>query len=107
MSRPLVIYGVPFSQPVRAVLWLFLYKKKAFELRLINPGSPSEGGSRHPGYLAKFPLGTIPGLEDRETGFVLSESHAIMIGLVGMIYIPPQSKRGPKLIHICICIIVI
>lgn len=78
MSRPLVIYGVPFSQPVRAVLWLFLYKKKAFELRLINPGSPSEGGSRHPGYLAKFPLGTIPGLEDRETGFVLSESHAIM-----------------------------
>jgi|TARA_B100000029_G_C17569644_1_gene956156 glutathione S-transferase len=78
MSSPLIIYGVPFSQPVRAVLWLMLYKQKSFELVLINPGSSSEGGSRHPDYLAKFPTGTIPSLEDKETGFVLSESHAIM-----------------------------
>jgi len=55
-----------------------LYKQKSFELVLINPGSSSEGGSRHPDYLAKFPTGTIPSLEDKETGFVLSESHAIM-----------------------------
>ena len=78
MSSPLIIYGVPFSQPVRAVLWLMLYKQKPFEMVLINPGSSSEGGSRHPDYLAKFPTGTIPGIEDKETGFVLSESHAIM-----------------------------
>ena len=42
MSNPLIIYGVPFSQPVRAVLWLMLYKQKPFEMVLINPGSSSE-----------------------------------------------------------------
>tara|TARA_Y100000590_G_scaffold126302_3_gene144374 strand:+ start:2007 stop:2801 length:795 start_codon:yes stop_codon:yes gene_type:complete len=78
MSSPLIIYGVPFSQPVRAVLWLMLYKQKPFEMVLVNPGSSSEGGSRHPDYLAKFPTGTIPSVEDKDTGFVLSESHAIM-----------------------------
>ena len=51
MSNTLIVYGVPFSQPVRAVLWLMLYKQKSFELALINPGSSSEGGSRHPDYL--------------------------------------------------------
>ena len=78
MSSPITIYGVPFSQPVRAVLWLMLFKQMDFELSLVNPGSSSEKGSRHPDYLAKFPTGTIPSLEDKETGFVLSESHAIM-----------------------------
>ena len=78
MSSSIIIYGVPFSQPVRAVLWLMLFKQMDFELSLVNPGSSSEKGSRHPDYLAKFPTGTIPSLEDKETGFVLSESHAIM-----------------------------
>ena len=78
MSSPIIIYGVPFSQPVRAVLWLMLFKQMDFELSLVNPGSSSEKGSRHPDYLAKFPTGTIPSLEDKEAGFVLSESHAIM-----------------------------
>tara|TARA_B100000427_G_C15439734_1_gene564613 strand:+ start:64 stop:819 length:756 start_codon:yes stop_codon:yes gene_type:complete len=78
MSSTITIYGVPFSQPVRAVLWLMLYKQKGFELSLVNPGSSSERGSRHPDYLAKFPTGTIPSMEDKDTGFVLSESHAIM-----------------------------
>ena len=78
MSSIITIYGVPFSQPVRAVLWLMLYKQKRFELSLVNPGSSSEKGSRHPDYLAKFPTGTIPSMEDKETGFLLSESHAIM-----------------------------
>ena len=84
MSNPLVIYGVPFSQPVRAVLWLMLLKRKPFELVLTSPGSASEGGSRHPDYLAKFPTGTIPGMEDKETGFVLSESHAMMCYLCNL-----------------------
>ena len=73
-----IIYGVPFSQPVRAVLWLMLIKKIPFELKLINPGSSSEGGSRYPDYLKKFPTGTIPSFEDKETGLLISESHAIM-----------------------------
>jgi glutathione S-transferase len=73
-----IIYGVPFSQPVRAVMWLMLIKKFPFELKLINPGSSSEGGSRHPDYLKKFPTGTIPSFEDLETGLLISESHAIM-----------------------------
>jgi len=55
MSDQLIIYGVPFSQPVRAVLWLMLYKQKPFELAMVNPGSSSEGGSRHPDFLAKVP----------------------------------------------------
>ncbi len=73
-----IVYGVPFSQPVRAVLWLLMIKKMPFDLQLINPGSSSEGGSRHPNYLRKFPTGTIPSFEDLDTGFLLSESHAIM-----------------------------
>lgn len=78
MSSPLIVYGVPFSQPVRAVLWLMLLKQQPFEMVLVNPGSSSEGGSRHPDYLGKFPTGTIPSVEEKDTGFVLSESHAIM-----------------------------
>ena len=35
------LYGVPFSQPVRAVMWLMLYKRLPFELVLINPGCTS------------------------------------------------------------------
>tara|TARA_B100001057_G_scaffold96448_1_gene93070 strand:- start:361 stop:1044 length:684 start_codon:yes stop_codon:yes gene_type:complete len=55
-----------------------MIKKMPFDLQLINPGSSSEGGSRHPNYLKKFPTGTIPSFEDLDTGFLLSESHAIM-----------------------------
>ena len=72
------LHGVPFSQPVRAVMWLMLYKQTPFELVLINPGSRGETGSRHPDYLAKNPGGTIPMIEEPDTGFVLSEAHAIM-----------------------------
>ena len=74
----LIVYGVPFSQPVRAVLWLLFLKRTPFELVLINPGSKGETGSRNPSFLAKNPAGTIPTLEDRETGFVLGEAHAIL-----------------------------
>ena len=77
-SKNILIYGVPFSQPVRAVMWLMLIKNFPFKLKLTNPGSSSEGGSRHPDFLKKFPTGTIPSLEDPDTGFAISESHAIM-----------------------------
>ncbi|MBO6566205.1 MAG: glutathione S-transferase family protein [Pseudomonadales bacterium] len=77
MSTP-KLYGVPFSQPVRAVMWLFIMHKTPFELVLTNPGSKGENGSRHPDYLAKCPGGTIPCLEEPATGFTLGEAHAIM-----------------------------
>lgn len=78
MASSLILYGVPFSQPVRAVMWLMLYKRQPFEMMLINPGSSGETGSRNPVYLEKFPGGTIPSLEDKDSGFLLSEAHAIM-----------------------------
>ena len=77
MTAP-ILYGVPFSQPVRAVMWLMFYKQLPFEMVLINPGSSGETGSRNPAYLAKNPGGTIPCLEEPDTGFVLGEAHAIM-----------------------------
>ena len=64
--KPLIVYGVPFSQPVRAVLWLLLLKRMSFELVLINPGSRGDTGSRNPAYLAKNPclLYTSPSPRD-------------------------------------------
>ena len=74
----LILYGVPFSQPVRAVMWLLLYKRLPFEMVLINPGTKGDNGSRNPSFLAKNPGGTIPTIEERDTGFTLGEAHAIM-----------------------------
>jgi hypothetical protein len=48
------IYGVPFSQPVRSVIWLLLLKEQLFQLVPTNPGSKGENGSRHPSYLKKI-----------------------------------------------------
>jgi glutathione S-transferase len=78
MTNKLKIYAVPMSQAVRAVLWVLFNKELPFELVLTIPGSKDENGSRHPDYLSKFPNGTIPALEDPESGFLLAESHAIM-----------------------------
>jgi len=77
-SKPVVLYGIPFSQPVRAVIWLLLYKRLPFDLVPINPGSKGDNGSRSPAYLARNPAGTIPALEEPDTGFVLGEAHAIL-----------------------------
>ena len=67
MSSPLLLYGVPFSQPVRAVMWLLLYKDTPFEMVLINPGWKGDNGSRNPAYLAKNPGGYHS--DDRGSGF--------------------------------------
>ena len=77
-KNSIILYGVPFSQPVRAVMWLMLNKRLPFEMVLINPGSKGETGSRNPAYLAKNPGGTIPMIEEPDTGFVLGEAHSIM-----------------------------
>ena len=73
-----ILYGVPLSQPVRAVIWLLFLKRLPFEMVLINPGSKGNSGSRNPTFLAKNPAGTIPVLEEPDSGFVLGEAHAIM-----------------------------
>ena len=77
MSLP-IVHGVPFSQPVRAVVWLLLLKKMPFDFLLSMPGSSNKNGSRSPEYLAKFPGGTVPCLEEPDTGFSLGESNAIL-----------------------------
>jgi len=77
-SQPVLLYGIPFSQPVRAVMWLMLHKRVPFKMVPVSPGSKNDGGSRSPAYLAKNPGGTIPTLEEPDTGFVLGESHAIL-----------------------------
>lgn len=74
----LKLYGVPFSQPVRAVMWLLLNKRMPFEMVLTNPGSKGDNGSRHPRFLAMNPAGTIPTLLEPDTGFALAEAHAIL-----------------------------
>jgi glutathione S-transferase len=77
-DNSLILYGVPFSQPVRAVMWLMILKRLPFNMTLINPGSTGRTGSRNPTYLAKNPAGTIPCIEEPDTGFMLGEAHAIM-----------------------------
>ena len=74
----LKLYGVPFSQPVRSVFWLLLMRELPFELVPTNPGSKGKSGSRNPSYLARNPSGTIPCLEETDTGYTLGEAHAIM-----------------------------
>ncbi|MEM6708994.1 MAG: glutathione S-transferase family protein [Pseudomonadota bacterium] len=74
----LVVYGVPFSQPVRAVLWALLYTRTPFKLVPINPGSTGDNGSRNPEFLKKNSAGTIPTIEEPATGFTLGEAHAIL-----------------------------
>lgn len=74
----LKLYGVPFSQPVRSVIWLLLMKEQPFQFIPTNPGSKGKSGSRNPTYLAKNPSGTIPCLEESDTGYALGEAHAIM-----------------------------
>ena len=77
-NNSLILYGVPLSQPVRAVMWLLLLKKMPFKMVLINPGSKGDNGSRNQGFLAKNPAGTIPCIEEPDTGFTLGEAHAIL-----------------------------
>lgn len=99
-SQPVLLYGIPFSQPVRAVMWLLLYKRVPFQMVPISPGSKNDGGSRSPAYLEKNPGGTIPTYEEPDNGFVLGESHAIMCYLANRhgwddVY-PSDPKRRAK-----------
>lgn len=72
----LKIYGVPNSQPVRAVVWPCLMKGLPFELTLATQNTDAKQSDA----LSRLnPRGTIPAIED--DGVVLWESHAILIYL--------------------------
>ncbi|MCH9674861.1 MAG: glutathione S-transferase family protein, partial [Gammaproteobacteria bacterium] len=72
----LIIYGIPNSQPVRAVLWPCLMKRLPFELRLTNQNRDA----KTPDFLSDVnPRGTVPAIDD--DGVVLWESHAILVYL--------------------------
>lgn len=72
----LKIYGVPNSQPVRAVVWTCLMKGLPFEFIMTSQNK----AAKTPEYLASVnPRGTIPAIDD--DGVILWESHAILIYL--------------------------
>ncbi len=72
----LKIYGVPNSQPVRAVVWTCLMKELPFEFVMTSQNRDA----KQPEFLASVnPRGTIPAIDD--DGTVLWESHAILIYL--------------------------
>jgi glutathione S-transferase len=57
-------------------MWACGAAKTEYEAVFTMPGQKKEGGTAHPDFLAKFPSGTVPSIED--DGFFLSESHAIL-----------------------------
>ena len=70
------LYGVPNSQPVRAVAWACLIKSLPFEFVMTSQNK----AAKQPEYLEDInPRGTIPAIDDG--GVVLWESHAILIYL--------------------------
>ena len=78
MTTPgaLKIYGVPNSQPVRAVVWTCLMKALPFEFIMTSQNR----AAKQPEYLTRInPRGTIPAIDD--DGVVLWESHAILVYL--------------------------
>ena len=61
MPEALEVFGVPLSQPVRAVVWACMIKRLPFELKMIVPGfTISPYGSRSPEYLGKTRLRDSP-----------------------------------------------
>ena len=72
----LKIYGVPNSQPVRAVVWTCLMHELPFDFVMTSQNRDA----KTPEFLATVnPRGTIPAIDD--DGTVLWESHAILIYL--------------------------
>lgn len=79
------LHGAPLSQPFRAVVWPCLIKRTPFKLELTIPGA-GRNGTLSPSFVEKFPLGTVPVIEDELPGgdagtLALAESAAILMHL--------------------------
>ncbi|MEM7077734.1 MAG: glutathione S-transferase family protein [Pseudomonadota bacterium] len=76
MHAPLKIYGVPNSQPVRAIVWVCLMQRLPFEFIMTSQNKAAKTDA----FLSEVnPRGTIPAIDDN--GLILWESHAILIYL--------------------------
>ena len=75
------LYGIPLSQPFRAVQWMLDGHDVGYDLKSIMPGSKQSNGTKSKDFVKKFPNATIPALEDSERRVVITESHAILIYL--------------------------
>jgi glutathione S-transferase len=91
------LYGVPLSQPFRAVAWSLLQHHVAFDVQLCVPGATSKIGSLHESFLAKSKTGTVPLLE--LDGVAIGESPVILshlceaLGWNRLLHGPPGSAR--------------
>jgi len=93
------LYGVPVSQPVRAVQWLLAWHNIEHEFVMTMPGNKK--GSRSPSFLEINPSGTVPALVD-DDGFAVWESHAILVYLAekhGLEDLYPKDVKTRALIH--------
>mmetsp|Transcript_15936 Transcript_15936/g.26989 ORF Transcript_15936/g.26989 Transcript_15936/m.26989 type:complete len:254 (-) Transcript_15936:46-807(-) len=93
------LYGVPLSQPFRAVAWTMLQHQIPFEIQIAVPGATTRVGSLAPSFVSKSrsKSGAVPLLEDGS--FVLTESPAILSYLCerntteSTWYAPPGTER--------------
>ena len=96
MAASRLLYGVPVSQPVRAVLWLCASEKLPIELRKTIP--PAQ--TRSDEYLALNPRGKIPLLQEGD--FLLAEGVAIATYLAdshGWDALYPRDHRARAKVH--------
>ncbi len=91
---PLRLYGVEGSQPVRSVLWLLEMKEIKYDLVRVVPGHAK--GTRDPAYVARNPTGTVPFLEDPDTGVALAEGAAILTYLANKHKVTDLYPTDPK-----------
>jgi glutathione S-transferase len=75
-SSGLEVYGMPLSQPTRAVLWALEMKSVPYTLRRVNP---MKGEAASDEFLKLFPTGLVPGIVDGDLR--LSEAGAILVYL--------------------------
>lgn len=72
-SYALKLYGFPLSQPTRSVELMLKASKTPYQYVLCDA---IKGENRKPAFLAEFPCGLVPVIDD--SGFKLSESAAIL-----------------------------
>ncbi|MCE2391730.1 MAG: glutathione S-transferase family protein [Proteobacteria bacterium] len=71
MARPLIVYGMPASQPSRSVFWVLLHRQTPFQL-----GEPMFSAADLPRFEPLNPRKQVPIIDD--DGFVLHEMGAIL-----------------------------